>query len=181
MSAKSRKDHRHYKSFPSINHANTSIDRVVLKSTVSNVAIPIAKTPDYLERLKSLMHSEEVLVAAGYTVEELSDEALETKKRCSGCGKRMLLPNPPYKPSDLYLNLAMSRFVPKKKKKKKEKEKEPHTQENLGHARNDSLSPVITTESPSKVESRIRCKFHSGLLIAKVRIKFYFHKMALIT
>jgi hypothetical protein len=85
MSTKLKQGHRRH----------NSVGYVAPKGTVSSVAIPIAETPYYIERLKSLMHSEEVLVAAGYIMEELPGEALEMKKRCSGCGKRMLLSNPP--------------------------------------------------------------------------------------
>jgi hypothetical protein len=90
---KMKQGHRHHNSFPHSNDLKIS-GYVAFKDSVSSVAIPIVKTPDYIERLKSLMHSEEVLVAAGYIMEKLPNEALEMKKRCSGCNKRMLLSNP---------------------------------------------------------------------------------------
>jgi hypothetical protein len=92
MSTKLKQGHRRHNSS---NHPKVFVSNAVLKSTVSSVAIPITKTPDYIGRLESLMHNEEVLVDAGYIMEELPHEALEMKKRCSGCGKRMLLSNLP--------------------------------------------------------------------------------------
>jgi hypothetical protein len=168
MSAKLKQHHRRQNSIPNSNHPKNFVSNIVLKGTASSAAIPITKTPDYIERLKSLIHSEEVLVSAGYIMEELPHEALEMKKICSGCSKRMLLSNPLVTFLSSILSLAMSRFMPKNKKK------QTHAQENLGHARNDSLSLVDTTdalrntESPSRVEPRMCCKFHSGQLITKV-------------
>jgi hypothetical protein len=55
------------------------------------VSQPIHDTPEYIEQMTTLVHEKEVLVSAGYVTAELSDEALELKKRCRGCGKRMLI------------------------------------------------------------------------------------------
>jgi len=71
-------------------HPEVPTTTIALKSCVSSVAIPVVKTPEYVERLRALVHSTEDLVAAGSITGELSDEALDLKKRCSGCGKRML-------------------------------------------------------------------------------------------
>jgi len=180
MSNRIKRGRPHYTPFPSSNHPETSIGHVSLKGAVSIVATPIANTPDYMERLKSLVHCEEDLLTAGYIMKELSSETLEMKKRCSGCGKRMLLSNTPLTISCSYLSPAMSRFVPRNKKK------QTRTQHNLGHARNDSLPSLDirsdddaphNTESPSKIEPRMRCKFHSGQLKTRVCVEYHVHKL----
>jgi hypothetical protein len=63
--------------------------RIAPEGTVPSVAVAIATTPDYVKLLNSLVHSRKALDSAGYIVERLSNEELESKKRCSGCGKRM--------------------------------------------------------------------------------------------
>lgn len=65
----------------------------IVSMPLSTAAVPIPQTPDYVDLLNSVVHSQQVLVSAGYTVKKLSKEELESKKRCAGCGKRMLCLN----------------------------------------------------------------------------------------
>jgi hypothetical protein len=55
------------------------------------VPLAIPYTPEYVEQLRTLVHEKEVLASAGYVTAQLSDEALELKKRCYGCGKGILI------------------------------------------------------------------------------------------
>jgi hypothetical protein len=45
---------------------------------------------EYVEMLRSLVHSPDMLSKHGYIVQPLSQQELEGYKRCSGCNKRML-------------------------------------------------------------------------------------------
>jgi hypothetical protein len=42
---------------------------------------------EYMEQLRGLVHSTDVLRQNGYILEELSESELDGKKRCKGCGK----------------------------------------------------------------------------------------------
>jgi RNA exonuclease 1 len=48
---------------------------------------PITATHDYLRRLESLAESAQVLQKHGFITQQLSEEELLLKRRCSGCNK----------------------------------------------------------------------------------------------
>lgn len=45
----------------------------------------IASSPDYLQRLRELVHSIDELQRAGYVLAQFSPSELERKKRCERC------------------------------------------------------------------------------------------------
>jgi hypothetical protein len=158
--------------------------RITPNSTTSSVAVPITTTPDYVELLNSLVHSQEVLASTGYIVKKLSDENLESKKRCSGCGIRMIDSNNIISTSPkLTPNKEMSRLQKienrnEKKKNKKTNKEHAQGEENLERAcvvSVSSSSSDTTSDGPvshgvalPNSKPRMRCKFHSGYLQSKV-------------
>lgn len=66
---------------------------MAVSAPVNNHKIPqtspsmIPPTPEYLQGLKALVHSEDVLQKDGYRLKELSMEDMNGKKRCQGCNK----------------------------------------------------------------------------------------------
>lgn len=48
---------------------------------------PIAQSEDYLSQLKYLVESAETLEKQGFIMQQLTDDELMLKRRCSGCNK----------------------------------------------------------------------------------------------
>jgi hypothetical protein len=65
---------------------DSSLSNQAISSSLSSSVI-IEQSPEYVAHLRSLIASHDMLQKHGYVMKQLSDEDLEGKKRCVGCGK----------------------------------------------------------------------------------------------
>jgi hypothetical protein len=62
-----------------------SFDAILNTATSGNDWSAIQQTPEYLDKLRQLVHNENILVENGYVVAPLTKEEIELKKRCKNC------------------------------------------------------------------------------------------------
>src|SRR5690349_3854134 len=58
-----------------------------MSSLTPSSAERIKNTPEYLSKLHALVLEEETLQKQGYVLQKLSQDELNGKRRCEGCGK----------------------------------------------------------------------------------------------
>ncbi|KAF2453579.1 hypothetical protein BDY21DRAFT_424300 [Lineolata rhizophorae] len=135
-------------SSPTIDHGPTS--HVTIPATASPGPTTIEYTPEYMQKLRDLIHPESVLEKNGYVVRELTAEQVEGKRRCSGCLKQMS-----------GLGKASQEEIEKALSQKKKMERLYK-----GQTFNEK-APSTTGENIKTGENTFRCKFHPGKVINK--------------
>ncbi|KAF3492147.1 3'-5' exonuclease [Arthroderma uncinatum] len=130
----------------------------------------IEETPEYIFRLQSFVAAQDALRQVGYVLEPLSNESLEGKKRCQGCGNQM----------SKILREEMRRLSKSKRitagndvKNRTSSSEKSHSPEKRNPPQEEGIGKItgagIDSDAAKIVpKNTFPCKFHNGRVANKV-------------